>query len=95
MSIRISTRSRNIGFGWSCIPTGKGTEITKPTKPDVYGSLKAVEAEVKQMLKTCSGGIWYRCVLWVGGVEVFPYPYNIPSLLSAVRELQYVDVDPV
>ena len=68
--ITVTSRARNLGFAFSTVPTGNGTEITKPSKPTVYGGLRAIEAEMERMGKVVSGGTYYRAVWWVGGREV-------------------------
>lgn len=84
--LTVTRRSRNLGYAWSTTPTGKGTEIEKPAKPQVVGSVSAIEAEVKSMHRATSGGVFHRQVLWVGEIEVNPYPMRIPQFLAYIRE---------
>lgn len=68
--ITVTSRARNLGFAFSTVPTGNGTQITKPTRPSVVGGLRTVEAEMERMGRVVNGGTFYRAVWFVGGREV-------------------------
>ena len=66
VTIRNWRRSRSFGFGWSSIPTGRGTEIEIPQRPDYTGTYNQVVDAVandRAFASAKSGGAYY-CAAW-------------------------------
>jgi hypothetical protein len=52
----LTSRSRNLGYGWSNQPSGNGPlAICKPAAPDASGGLRAVENEITRATRFNSG----------------------------------------
>lgn len=55
----LTSRSRNLGFGWSNQPSGRDAlSITAPTAPDAVGGLRSVENELSRAIRLNSGNYW-------------------------------------
>ncbi len=78
----ISSRIRNLGFGWETQPeqTEHGLTIKAVTAPDVTGSLRQCEAAAERMRRVVSGGAYYDTAVFVGGKPVVNY--DVPSNLD-------------
>lgn len=70
--IKITRRSKNLGYGWTTEPvSGSSTpRIQDVKRPNVTGTLRAIEAEYRRRANITSGGVWYRDALYVGGRRV-------------------------
>lgn len=85
-TVTITRRIRNLGFGSSSQPTGRGTEISAVETPDVVGGLAAVEAEADRVRRVYSGGVHYRIALFVGGKRVRATKDDVWMALAELRE---------
>lgn len=89
----ITRRNRQIGFGWSTIPTGNGTEIAAPTRPNYEGTVKQVleERRVDRNLRAIqSGGVFMNAGWFFKGmriVEVNGYSNRQYSFSDLMGEL--------
>ena len=66
-------RSRKFGFGYTCTPTGNGTEIETPSKPDYTGTLKQVQEAVdadRLLASFRSGGTFYNTAWFYDGRRI-------------------------
>ena len=91
--VKITTRARNLGYGWTTQPMRDRAEIVDVTAPDVVGGLRTVEQERAKHLRATSGGVWSNAALFVGGRRVRD---DISTALAELREfgeaLVYVEV---
>ncbi len=65
--VTITTRARSLGYGWSATPSGIG--IKTPVE-ECTGGLRTVERARARAAKRCSGGVFWREALFVGGHRV-------------------------
>ena len=72
MRVKISAKSQNLGFGWSSVPSGKGTEIVPPDKPMVTGGLQSIEREMEFARKLNNSNFWVG-MLFVGESPVVKF----------------------
>ena len=66
-------RSRAFGFGWSSIPTGHGTEIETPKRPDYTGTVRQVQEAIREdraLAATVSGGAYHSRVWFYKGRRI-------------------------
>jgi len=79
MKVQISAKNRNLGLGWSNVPSGKGIEITPPNGPSVVGGLRSIERELTHAYNLNRGNFWIK-QLFVGGEPVVAF--EIPVYLG-------------
>jgi hypothetical protein len=70
ISVRLPPRCRRIGYGWSTLPSGKGTEIKAPERPRIVGTLAQILKEREECRKIVSGGTLYSEAYWLFGLKV-------------------------
>jgi hypothetical protein len=78
MLVHVSTRSRNLGYGWTneveqSEPNRSGhrhLRVRQVTRPEVTGGLRTVQEERTRAGKLCSGGVSWREAYFVGGRKV-------------------------
>lgn len=72
METEISTRSRNLGYGFSTQPNGEGPfGVVPPAAPRVHGGLRSVEGEMNRVSRLFGGsGTEVRTRIFVGGRPV-------------------------
>lgn len=67
--IKVTTRARNLGYGWTSAavrdPRG-GMRIARVDAPDVVGGLRTVERERDRALRNVSGGTHWAEALFLG-----------------------------
>ena len=85
-TITITSRARNPGYAWSTTPTGRGTEITKPTKPTVRGGIRAIEEAMAEQRRVCDGGTYSNATMWVGDMEIVGGHSTFQEIVSFLRE---------
>lgn len=70
-------RSRKWGFGYTCQPTGNGTQIEIPGKPDYRGTLSQVSEAVSSdrvLASFRSGGTFYNAAWFYDGRRIISVP---------------------
>jgi len=70
IEVKITRRNRNLGFGWSTTPTGKGTSIEMPKRPGVRGSAATVEREIAYMGEIVGTDTFCNTAMFVGSRRV-------------------------
>ena len=106
MDTTISSRSRNLGLGWSNTPARNGG-IAVASAPDVTGGLRSIEAEWQRARQLNSTNDW-SASLFVGGRRVVAWwtlvydgndyemgwasSVNINSILADLRDRSEVRV---
>lgn len=85
------TRTRKWGWGYSCTPTGHGTEIEQPVKPDYVGTLNQVakaQATDRTFKSLRSGGTFTSTATFYDGKVIEGF---IPHEGASVQPLDYWD----
>lgn len=89
-TVTITTRARNLGYGWSSTPTGVGCQIEIPTET-ATGGLRTVEHAMERAHRICSGGVFWREAMFVGGRRVL-LDGSVWGLTSELRRDGYATV---
>ena len=86
-TVKITTRTRSLGYGWTTQPHRSRASIVEVTAPDVVGGLRTVEAERAKHLRAVSGGTWSNSALFLGGKRVVAAGgWEISQILAEVRQ---------
>jgi len=90
--MRITTRNRNLGYGWSNQPvqTPSGLSIEEPQEM-VYGGLRTVEQERTRAIARNSGNSWAER-LFVGHRPVRA-PWDVGEIIWRLREFGSAEVE--
>ena len=90
--IKITSRCRSLGYGWTTQPMRDRAAIMPVTTPDVTGGLRTVEAAREEHIRATSGGVWSNAALFVAGRRIRS---GISLALAELREfgetIVYVD----
>lgn len=81
--VKITTRCRSLGYGWTTQPMRDRAAIVPVTTPDVTGGLRTVEAARAEHQRAVSGGTWSNAALFVGGRRVRD---DISQVLAELRQ---------
>lgn len=65
----LTSRSRNLGLGWSNMPGRQSLEIVPLSTPDASGGLRAIESELARAQRLNSGNFW-SARLFVAGALI-------------------------
>lgn len=89
-TVIITRRTRGIGWGYSTQPTGNGTEIAMPTRPQFEGTVKQVLAQRQSDPTLISlGGVPKKSCWFLHGHMAERADGQLSSTESLMRALAY------
>lgn len=94
VSVTISSRTHNLGFGWSNkqVKTASGMEVFAPNEPDVTGGIHIILDEYNRARRRNSNNIWawsffvgYQQVTAIEGYDLYS---DLEQIMEALRKGQ-------